>query len=149
MSIAEPAPAPPLEEERPRKLEFLEDALRRSPAGARLADEIARHAEEVIRLINHERRVAATWRRNQGPAFIRAAVDSGFVEDVRIPREVNGVRMEELLLRMADALQRHGGPELRRTIAERALVTLRWARECESLRDLFRVLETMEGEVAA
>ncbi len=132
----------------PRKLEYLEHALRRSRAGAELARVFEAHVEEVLWLINHNRRVAVTWQRNQGPAFIRAAVDSGFEGDVVIPQAVNDVQLEELLLRMADALQRYGSLELRRTIAEQSLLVLRWAREIGSLHDLFARLDSMDREGA-
>jgi hypothetical protein len=124
-----------------RKLEHFEHVLRRTVAGAALADTIDAHIEEVIALVNHDRRVAATWQRNQGPAFIRAVVDSGFDEDVAVPASIHGVSLESLLLRMADAIQRVGSPALRRAIAEQSLEILRWARECNSLQALFRRLE--------
>ncbi len=123
-----------------RKLEHLERALRRTAAGADLASAIEVHAGEVLDLVNTDRRVAVTWQRSQGPAFIRAVVQSGFDESVTIPRSVNGVRFEELLLRMADVLQRHGSAALRNAIADRSFQLLSWAHECESLPDLFRRL---------
>lgn len=132
----------------PRKLEYLERELRRSPAGAELLTVIQTHAEEVVRLINGRRRVTATWQRNHGPAFIQAIVASGFDEGSMIPKQVNGVTLEALLLRMADALQRDGSLELRREIANQSLLALRWARECDSLRELFGRLESTEREVA-
>lgn len=129
--------------EQPRlKLEYFEAALRRRPGGGELADAFEAHVEEVVGLINKNRRVAVVWQRNHGPAFLRAAVQGGVSEDVVIPKQVDGITLEMLLLRMADALQRHGSPELHRTIAERSLQILRWARECGSFTDLLGDLET-------
>lgn len=120
--------------EQPRvKLEPFEAALRQRPGGAALADAFAEHIEEVIALINRNRRVAVVWQRHKGPAFLRAAVDNGVSRGVIIPQEVEGCPLEMLLLQMADALQSHGSPQLRNAIAEHFLQILRMAREGSSL----------------
>ena len=129
--------------ERPkRKLEYFETALRRRPGGAELADAFEEHVEEIVSLINKNRRVAVVWQRNQGPAFMRAAVHGSASNEVTIPKQVGCISLETLLLQVADALQRHGSLELRRTIAERSLQVLRWARECNSFSDMLVDLET-------
>lgn len=128
------------------KIEYLEAKLRRSRAGSEVADIVAFHAREVVDLVNASRRVGATWQRNHGPRFIQAVIGSGFEDDAVIPGEIEGVKLEELLLHMADSLQRFGSPELRRTIANWSLLVLRWARECSSLNELFRRLEDLDDE---
>jgi hypothetical protein len=110
------------------KFEHLERALRKRPGGAVLADDLAAHVEEVMALVGRNSRVAVVWQRNHGPKFIRAAVESMKL-DVPLPQEVNGVSLELLLLRMADALQRHGSPALQRAIADNSYQILSWARE--------------------
>ena len=70
-------------------------------------------------------------------AFARARA-----EDKPIPKEMNGVTLEHLLLHMADALQRAGSPALRRMIAERSLQVLLWARECSSVNKFFEQFES-------
>lgn len=124
------------------KLETFERALRKTARGAEIADTVAAHIEEIIFLVNHNRRVSVTWQRNQGPAFIIAIRDSLRNEDRPIPKEVNGVTLEHLLLHMADALQRSGSPALRRMIAERSLDVLLWARECSSVNTFFEQFES-------
>jgi hypothetical protein len=124
------------------KLEYFERALRRSPGGGALADAFQTHIEEVVGLINKNRRVAVVWQRYQGPAFMRAVMQNRVSQDVVIPKQVNSIPLEMLLLQMADALQRHGSPELCRMIAERSFQILRWARECHSFADMLNDLET-------
>ena len=124
------------------KLETFERALRKTPRGAEIADTVAAHIEEILYLVNHNRRVTVTWQRNQGPAFVIAIRDSLRREDVPIPQTVNGVSLEQVLLHMADALQRNGSLELRRMIAERSLQVLTWARECSSVNTFFEGLES-------
>ncbi len=120
--------------EQPRvKLEPYEAALRRQPGGAALADAFAEHVEEVVALINRNRRVAVVWQRFKGPAFVRAAVERGVSHGVTIPQDVEGCPLEMLLLQMADALQSHGSPPLRNAIAEHSLQILKMAREAGNL----------------
>ena len=124
------------------KLETFERALRKTARGAEIADTIGAHIEEILYLVNHNRRVTVTWQRNQGPAFVIAIRDSLNREDIPVPKTVNGVQLEHLLLHMADALQRSGSLELRRTIAERSLQVLTWARESGSVNTLFKEFES-------
>lgn len=135
--VVAPAPA-----ETHWKLETFERALRKTPRGAEIADTVAAHIEEILYLVNHNRRVTVTWQRNQGPAFVIAIRNSLRHEEVPIPQTVNGVSLEQLLLHMADALQRSGSLELRRMIAERSLQVLTWARECSSVRTFFEEFES-------
>jgi hypothetical protein len=124
------------------KLEYFERALRKTARGAEIADIIGAHIEEILYLVNHNRRVTVTWQRNQGPAFVIAIRDSLNREDISVPRTVNGVHLEHLLLHMVDALQRSGSLALRRMIAERSLQVLTWARECGSVNTLFEEFES-------
>jgi hypothetical protein len=124
------------------KLETFERALRKTARGAEIADTIGAYIEEIIYLVNHNRRVMVTWQRNHGPAFVIAIRDSLNREDIPIPKTVNGVQLEHLLLHMADALQRCGSLELRRMIAERSLQVLTWARECSSVNTLLKEFES-------
>lgn len=123
------------------KLETFECALRKTEAGAEIANTVAAHIEEIIYLVNHNRRVAVTWQRNQGPAFVLAIRNSLSREGVPIPKTVNGVSLEQLLLHTTDALQRSGSLELRRMIAERSLQVLTWARKCENTANLLEQFE--------
>jgi hypothetical protein len=130
-----------MSEPAPLKLDYFETALRKRPGGAELADLFQAHAEEVLYLVNHNRRVAVVWQRNQGPAFVHAALAGHTPHEVVFPKEVNGVALEVLLLRMANVLQRHGSLELRRAIAERSVQALRWAREAGSFSDALQQLQ--------
>lgn len=124
------------------KLEYFEAALRKRPGGGELANAFEVHIEEILYLINKNRRVGVVWQRYRGPEFIRAAIDGRVGTDVPIPQQVEGVPLEMLLLQMADVLQRHGSPELRRTIAEKSLQILGWARECGSITEVLVSLES-------
>lgn len=72
---------------------------------------------EAQRLVNTARQVSATWHRHRGPAFIQHVIKNLRDPAHRIPLMIDGVTMEELLIRMRAALTRHGGATLRRDLA--------------------------------
>jgi hypothetical protein len=120
-----------------RKLEYFEDELSASPTGRELLAVIHTHVDEVTRLVNTNRKVMVTWQRNHGPQFLTSAMDSGFDEHTPVRKEIDGVTLDGLMLRMADALQQTGSRELAASIARYASPALLAARECTSLADLF------------
>ncbi len=116
--------------EQPRiKLEPFEAALLRLPDGAALAGAFQMHIEEVIDLINRNRRVGVVWQRFKGPVFVQEVIRQRASAEIMIPEAVEGVSLEMLLLQMADALQQHGSPQLCSAIADNALRVFRLARE--------------------
>ena len=120
-----------------RKLEYFEDELDASPLGREILEVIRRHMDEVTQLVNHNRTVMVAWQRNHGPQFLTSAMDSGFDANTPVRKEIDGVSLERLLLRMGDALQQSGSRELAATVGRYASTALAAARECVSLADLF------------
>ena len=119
-----------------RKIEYFEDQLNTSAAGRAVLELARRHGDEVLYLINKNRATLVCWQRHQGPKFIKSVVDSGFEEDCFFVKEVEGVKMETLLLFLAEVLQDHGSPELKRDIGRYAPLVLQIARETSSLREV-------------
>ncbi len=74
---------------------------------------VEKHRREVSDLIEHCRPVTVCWRRNQGPAFAAAIVRSNREPDFRIPREIGGIKRQDLLERLAQALSENGSEALR------------------------------------
>ncbi len=120
-----------------RKLEYFEDELQSSTAGREILRVVMTHMDEVTRLVSSNRTVMVAWQRNRGPQFLMSAVDSGFDATTRVRKEIDGITLQRLLLRMADALQQSGSRPLGATIARYATPVMNVAAECESLSDLF------------
>lgn len=70
------------------------------------------HFEEVIHLINTSRPVKLAWNRANGPAFAAAWAKKRRVPSYEIPREINGISYQEMVLRLCLALKEHGSQEL-------------------------------------
>lgn len=120
-----------------RKLEYFEKELNASPTGREILDVVRSHVDEVNELVNKNRLVMVAWQRNNGPGFLVSAMDSGFDANTPVRKEIDGVTLQRLVLRMADALQQTGSRALAATVARYTGLALSAATECESLTDLF------------
>jgi hypothetical protein len=91
-------------------------ALESSRAGARVLELYDAHHGEIHHLVNHDRRVKILWHRSHGPAFVARLL--GGMRDLGqpIPREVEGLPIEELIRRMAEAFRERGSPGLVATV---------------------------------
>jgi hypothetical protein len=93
------------------KLQRLKDWTLGLPAGHLYAALVSRHFDEVLRLINTNRKVATVWHRNGGPALVRAAL--AIAEDpltATIPDRVNGAPLAPQLDRILDNWRRYASP---------------------------------------
>jgi hypothetical protein len=125
-----------------RKLEYFENELSASAPGREILGVVKSHMDEVTRLVNTNRTVMVAWQRNHGPQFLLSAMDSGFDANTPVRKDIDGVTLQRLLLRMADALQQTGSRPLAAAIALYAGPALGAANECTSLADLFRRIRT-------
>ncbi len=130
-----------------RKLEYFEDQLNVIPLGREVLEVVRTHAKEVMYLVNKNRPTMVCWQRHHGPKFIKSVVDSGFEEQVDFVKEFDGVKMETLILHMAEVLQDNGTPELKMTIGKYAPTVLLMARETNSLREVMARIKSKQNGV--
>jgi|HubBroStandDraft_3_1064219.scaffolds.fasta_scaffold15019_2 subtilisin family serine protease len=98
------------------RLRELRRAVAASPTGQLAAALVSTHADEVIRLVNHERRVTIAWHRMHGPDLLRDVLDEvegGLV----LPETADGQPVAPGLARFLDELERAGSARLRADIA--------------------------------
>jgi len=115
-----------LDDGRPR-VDALKERLLATVEGRRLAEVIERHYNEVVQLVNQRSRVTLTWRRNQGPAFLNRVLNNARHPAEPIPRAIDGIRRDQLLASMGDALAAHGSAGLAADIRRYREETLAWA----------------------
>jgi hypothetical protein len=120
-----------------RKLEYFEKELNASPTGREILAIVRTHMDEVNELVNRNRTVMVAWQRNKGPRFLMSTMDSGFDANTPVLKEIDGVTLPQLVLRMADALQQAGSQPLASTVSSYTGLALRAASECTSLAELF------------
>lgn len=85
----------------------------RTPRGRELVNLWLRHSPELNRLVNSERRVAAAWRRANGPALFRLVVTAAEQPQRPLPREIDGVAAEAALDSFLAQVHRFASPQLR------------------------------------
>jgi hypothetical protein len=101
-----------------------------------LAELARKHREEVADLIDHRRPVTVAWHRHNGPAFAAAVNRNQRDPRFRIPREINGVSRDELLVTMARALDEHGSFALREDLREHGLELMQDLSRAENIREI-------------
>ena len=98
-------------------LRDLRRAILATPACQLAAALISTHADEVIRLINHERRVTVAWHRMHGPDLLQDLLRSAG-PGMTLPDTVQGQPLAPGWARLLDALEREGSPRLRSDIGQ-------------------------------
>ena len=96
----------------PNRIGELQRSLSATPAGHLVMALISRHFDEVSRIVNNVRRVAAIWHRMHGPQLLRTVL--GWQGDARppIPSAMEGHPVIEGLARLLCALERYASPTL-------------------------------------
>jgi hypothetical protein len=91
-----------------------------------LAALVSEHVDEVLWLVNNDRKVLVTWRRNGGHLLVRRLLYGPPPSDVLIPAEVDGYDVGSLLERITDSLSGVGGGRLRADIASFGAFVRSW-----------------------
>jgi hypothetical protein len=126
-------------------LRVLETEIRSKALGAVAMAALDRHRAEVLRLVNTQRQVAVTWRRNGGPAFAAHCLHSIRDHNYVIPDSVDGVTPIMLMEKMAAVLRRFGSSELRSDIDRYESLAYTWAEGCSSIWQLVERMRRLEN----
>jgi hypothetical protein len=97
----------------PERLDEWSRAFGHRPAWNLFAALVSLHFDEVKRLINSNRRVAAVWQRHGGPSLIRSLVFAPQPQDPPVPAALATGAPRELVQKLLGILLRFGGPSLR------------------------------------
>jgi hypothetical protein len=98
-----------------RQLEALvaaKEELSQTAGGRRVLALVLRHHYEVREMFDSNRRAAAVWHRNGGPAILKQGVQALQSRDTPLPATVEGKPLAECLSRILDVLARYGSAEL-------------------------------------
>lgn len=94
------------------RLRDIERELTATPVGRELAEVGRRHAQEVVRLVNHNRRVGTVWQRYGGPELVQTSLDLMQTGKKELPEQINGRPLAECLRKMQEILVRYGSVQL-------------------------------------
>lgn len=123
----------------------LQRDLEHTECGQRWLELIRVHAAEVRRLVNQHRATKVAWQRSQGPGFLAHFLKSARDGAHRVPREIGGARLENVIVTMAAALQQHGSQELAKAVSEHYLTALECAGSAESAEDALANVRRLAG----
>jgi len=94
----------------------LQTDLDRTPRGRELIAIWLRHSAELNRLVNTERRVAAAWRRANGPDVFRRVIAAADDPGQPLPRDIGGRPADAVLDDFLQEVERYASPGLRRDL---------------------------------
>ncbi|MGH8602196.1 MAG: hypothetical protein ACREXR_05305 [Gammaproteobacteria bacterium] len=114
----------------------LRNDLERTETGQYWLELVRQHAPEVNHLVNHDRETQMAWHRTQGPAFVSHYLKSARQADYRVPREIGGMRVENVIISMAAALQSNASQELSTAITNHYLDVLQFMANEDSAMEL-------------
>jgi hypothetical protein len=97
-------------------LDRAERELARSPAGSALAQVFKEHRDEIIRLVNRDRRVSYAWMKHGGPFFVWAFISALDKQGAVFPQRVGDMSADECLRAVLEALKFKGSADLSRDI---------------------------------
>lgn len=104
----------------PERLRAWNDVLGQHPAWNLCAALVSQHFDEVKRLIDTNRRVAAVWQRNGGPALVRSIAFADRQPDPPNPASLEATQLIPLITHLLKMLARYGGETLRADVARYA-----------------------------
>ncbi|WP_405535215.1 S8 family serine peptidase [Streptomyces sp. NBC_00075] len=121
------------------RLRELRRTVQNTEAGQLAAALVSTHIDEVLRLVNQERRVTIAWHRMGGAELFRLLLATPVGEPLVVPGTFGGRPLAEGLARLLDALEAAGSPQLRADIARhRALLLSLPGRDLDDLDDISR-----------
>jgi subtilisin family serine protease len=101
------APVPKVAVPQTDALGALQEQLLATERGPELASLFDKHADEVIGLINRNKRVATVWHRCRGPVWVRLALRAAHTPQMRVPLEADGLSLQESVWRFGAILKRY------------------------------------------
>lgn len=119
-----------------KRLERYAGALQRTEAGRELLAAVHENWKECVRLVNEQRECMVAWLRMKGPDFISLDRDLDPAAPYLIRKEIDGIRLEEMLVKMEQLFRQHGSEALRRAFDRHGETVLESARTCGSMEEI-------------
>lgn len=124
------------QEARQERLEFLRDKIRLNNAYIIFSDLFQKHKGEILDLVNHIRHITIAWHRNNGPVFIAHFIKNFHEPDYKVPTEIKGITLPNLLKAMQSLLLEYGSSNLKEAIIKYGDQIIACSENCTSLETL-------------
>ncbi len=126
-----------------KRLEKYKNELSQSEMGREILTQFVENIEEGIKLVNKHRECMVAWQRVKGPVFISLETDLKEDEPYVIRKEIEGVKLTEMIMRMGEAFVLYGSPQLSAAVKKYTARLLAYARECNTLEDVIKKINEM------
>jgi hypothetical protein len=123
-----------------KKINELNDIITSSPLGEYYKHLFLKHRTEIRSLVNTNKKVATTWHRNKGPAFLNFFYQDILREDFVFRKEIESITLSSLLLAMAAILKKYGSDSLRKDLEMHLDEVLQFEMECNTKQELLTKL---------
>ncbi|MEM9544882.1 MAG: hypothetical protein AAGA77_02865 [Bacteroidota bacterium] len=130
----------------PHFLEQLQDQLNASATGRILSELFDIHQKEILALVRKNREVMTAWHRYQGPAYL-SHMSISAKRNKPVPQEINGISLQNLLLKMTAVLKRNGSPELKQAVENNYLTVIEVFASGSKLEEWKRNLDELDNKL--
>ncbi|MEP7343634.1 MAG: hypothetical protein ABI877_00145 [Gemmatimonadaceae bacterium] len=120
--------------------------LEQTEVGRRILAMFDRHGHEINELINTNRQVKVAWNRYQGPSFTAHIIKSANEPGYRIPAEINGVSLTNLVIRISVVLQGQGSAGVAAAVEENTLLVLNLLGDNASIGEVFDKIRAADAD---
>ena len=125
----------------------LYEQLLATPRGAELVALFDKHADEVMELINRNKRVATVWHRYRGPVWVRLALRAAHTPHVQVPLRADGLSLHESARRFGEILKRYASAAFRQDL-QRYEVDIGMISDGMTLQEIIDVVGNRAGALA-
>jgi len=94
----------------PEPFEALRERFLGTARGPEFSELFPRHVNEVMALVNTNKKVATVWHRCRGPVWIRLALRAAYTPGMPLPFEVDGIRLLDAIRRFGKVLKKYASP---------------------------------------
>jgi len=91
-------------------LEALRDRFMQTERGPVLSGLFPKHAQEVLALVNNNKKVATVWHRCKGPVWTRLAMRALYTPQESIPTEVDGLQLRDAVRTFVEIVKKYASP---------------------------------------
>lgn len=118
-----------------------EKQIKAIPQGEIFLQILLDHRNEVMDLINDNREVKIAWHRLNGPEYIGHVLKNFSDPKHTVPAQINGYSLQNLLIKMADVLERNGSRKLSKAVDDYSAFAFGFADQFKGVASLKNALQ--------
>ncbi|ODR25783.1 hypothetical protein BHQ19_10415 [Mycolicibacterium porcinum] len=110
----------------PSRIGYVQKRFGNRPSLMLFAALMSEHIDEILGLVNGNRKVLVVWRRGGGPSLVRHLLNGPMPDDILVPGSIRECNVAELIPRFITVLHEFGGTRLRSDLERFREFLLAW-----------------------